>query len=480
MNKILIIILLLIILFFLLYKSSEIFVPLDALTKHNDINVLNNLFIKILQILEKHNIIYWIQGGTLLGAVRNKGIIPWDDDIDISILENDITKLESLKSELNLINLDIVHAFFGYKIYDMNGKEIQKSYNFKFPFIDIFVTKYDKNIIKYTSEKALSIWQNDYFTQDELYPLKKYQFESYEVYGPNNPIPYLDRLYPNWKTKAMKTYDHITHTSIKKIEFDVHYNKLDKPYIWQYWEGEMPSYIKLCMQTVDKNCSQNFNIIRLNKENIKDYIPELSEYEDKINKLIIPHKVDIYRIMLLYKYGGIYMDADVIVLRNPIEIIDKLKEYDFVGFGCTGNKCKNGYGQPSNWILASRANTILMGNILQNLINKLKKHRESDKFDYHDLGKLIIWEELNKLIKIGYKYYHYPNTVDGTRDKQGNWITDDKIFSNVKIDYDDEKNMMFLILYNSEMSNDIKKMSKNDILNKDWNYTKFIKRALQI
>jgi hypothetical protein len=251
-------------------------------------------------------------------------------------------------------------------------------------------------------------------------------------------------------------------------------------YIWQYWEGDKPDYIKLCMETVDKKCSEKFNIVRLNKDNIKQYLPELSKYEDKINKLIIPHKVDIYRIMLLYKYGGIYMDADVIVLRDPSEIMEKLKEFDFVGFGCTGNKCKYGYMEPSNWILASRPNTNLMKNILQNLLNKLENHKDTDKFNYHDLGKIVIWSELKKMSQNGYSYYHYPNTIDGTRDKDGNWITDNKIFSNEKINYDNEKNMLFLILYNSEMSNDIKKMSQNDILNKDWNYTKFIKKSLDL
>ena len=119
-------------------------------------------------------------------------------------------------------------------------------------------------------------------------------------------------------------------------------NKTSKPYLWQYWEGNMPDYISLCMETVDNHCSKDFNIIRLNKQNIQMYLPEIKQYNDKINKLIIPHQVDIYRIMLLYKYGGIYMDADVIVLRNPIEIINKLKEFDFVGFGCTGEICTYG------------------------------------------------------------------------------------------------------------------------------------------
>jgi hypothetical protein len=257
------------------------------------------------------------------------------------------------------------------------------------------------------------------------------------------------------------------------------YNKDDtmkKPYLWQYWEGFLPDYISLCMETVEKHCSKDFNIIRLNKKNIMEYLPELDKYNDKIDKLIIPHQVDIYRIMLLYKYGGIYMDADIIVLKNPIEIINKLKEYDFIGFGCTGDKCTYGYGKPSNWLLVSRANTLLMANVLKTLLDKLNKQ---NKFDYHDLGKIVIWKELNELIKNqNYKYYHYQNKIDGSRDKYGKWITSQKIFSNEHIEYDDETNMLFLVIYNSETYDEIKKMKKNIILSKDWNYSKFIKKSL--
>jgi len=474
MKLIITIILLLLILLIYTYYKSENFTPVDALTNYTDLQSINNLFKKIIPILEKNNIEYWIYGGTLLGAIRNKGIIPWDDDIDIGILDKDVNKLLNLKSELNSLDLDISEIFFGYKIYEKSGKDI-KNRTFKFPFIDVFITKKENNIIKLTSEYALKIWENDYFTADELYPLKKYQFEDYEVYGPNNPYNYLNRIYPNWKTQAIKTYDHIVHEPIKKIEFDIDYNESGKPYIWQYWEGIMPDYIKICMDTVDKHCNKNFNVIRLNENNILEYLPELTEYSEKINRLIIPHKVDIYRIMLLYKYGGIYMDADVIVLRSPIEIIDKLREYDFVGFGCTGNQCKNGYGHPSNWLLASRQNSILMGHILENL---LKKITTQNKFDYHDLGKLVIWEELDKLKKQNYKYYHYSNKIDGTRDKDGYWVDSSRIFSDEKIDYDDEDNMMFLIIYNSGVDDKVKKMSEKEILNQNWNYTKFIKRGL--
>jgi hypothetical protein len=240
---------------------------------------------------------------------------------------------------------------------------------------------------------------------------------------------------------------------------------------------ETPAYITLCLKTVDKNCHE-FNIIRLNKNNIYDYLPELEKYIDKINKLIIAHRVDIYRIYLLYKYGGIYMDADIIVLRNPIEITKKLEQYDFVGFGCTGNKCKYGYSEPSNWLLVSRKQSILMKQILDTLLEKINKQ---DTFNYHDLGKLVIWKELKDLINNhNYKYYHYPNKIDGSRDKNGNWVTNNIIFSDKTIEYnpDDEKNMLFLVLYNSESDANIKNMSEQEIMAQEWNYTRFLKRAL--
>lgn len=47
-------------------------------------------------LLEKNGIGYYLLAGSALGAVRHKGFIPWDDDVDLGILYQDIPKLEEL------------------------------------------------------------------------------------------------------------------------------------------------------------------------------------------------------------------------------------------------------------------------------------------------------------------------------------------------------------------------------------------------
>lgn len=48
---------------------------------------------EVLRVLDELEVPYYMQGGTMLGAIRHKGFIPWDDDVDLGILREDYERL---------------------------------------------------------------------------------------------------------------------------------------------------------------------------------------------------------------------------------------------------------------------------------------------------------------------------------------------------------------------------------------------------
>ena len=174
---------------------------------------LYKMFYEVSQLLEKNEIVYWIIGGTFLGAVRSGGIIKWDDDIDIMIPVEYKDKLYKL-----LKNNDKLFIKNNIRLCD----KILYQNTDKF-FIDVFygnTTLHNgKIVIHHNNIFSIISWPNDYYYLDDLFPLRKYKFGAYEVYGPNKYREFMERNFSKkWNTEGVISHSH-TKKLIKPIIF---------------------------------------------------------------------------------------------------------------------------------------------------------------------------------------------------------------------------------------------------------------------
>ncbi len=74
--------------------------PDGSLLRQAQLRMLDILSV-VDEIFRRNNIDYWLHAGTLIGAVRHKGFIPWDDDVDIAVKASDMQRIRKvLNAEL--------------------------------------------------------------------------------------------------------------------------------------------------------------------------------------------------------------------------------------------------------------------------------------------------------------------------------------------------------------------------------------------
>ena len=76
-------------------ELRERFNPDGSLLRRQQIRMLD-ILVEVDRICKKHDIAYWLSSGTLLGAIRHNGFIPWDDDLDIEMMRPDYIRLLSV------------------------------------------------------------------------------------------------------------------------------------------------------------------------------------------------------------------------------------------------------------------------------------------------------------------------------------------------------------------------------------------------
>lgn len=231
------------------------------------------------KICKENNINYWLCSGTLLGAVRHKGFIPWDDDLDIEMLREDYIKFEKVlyahdyeyvlqthKTDFNYV------APYG-KLRDKKSviKEDNNNdlyYKYKGIYIDIF-------IMEPSSSLAIYKWSN--------------RLQHYLLFMPNKYL----------SNKLLRyTYIFVLHTLIHKFIFPI------MRFLSRIKAGKQLRHTMGSSFLATRNIDDIFPLTRIRFEDEDFYAP--GNYDSYLTKIygdymklpnldeIIPHTIKVY------------------------------------------------------------------------------------------------------------------------------------------------------------------------------------------
>ena len=223
-------------------KLREKFNPEGSMLRKQQLRMLE-ILLYIDKVCKENNIKYWLSSGTLLGAVRHGGFIPWDDDLDIEMLRDDYERFIKIfpNNDKNYFN-----AFA--KVRDLHSQisefDLDRYYKYRGLFVDVFslervpllICRIYGRVFKYISKWRLKCGDNkilwyalkcfqkcvlftipiarplfkiftkvlhhsygSYFPKEryfeDIYPLNDISFEGYMFPAPHNIDHYLKTIY---------------------------------------------------------------------------------------------------------------------------------------------------------------------------------------------------------------------------------------------------------------------------------------------
>lgn len=222
--------------------------------------ILLDMLLYFDELCRKHHLNYTLDSGTLLGAARHQGFIPWDDDIDVALPLPDYLKFITLKEFRECDNQYVLHE----ARYEKKNNE-----NYHYPYAKLedrttyvkYEEKYDKGGV-FIDVFPLTAYPNDtnecYSLVDEMEKLRWKIFVGLTKY--NNPLKkvialLISKEYRSYRNKMMTDAFAVPYDNAKYVgnifwASKNNYKKIPKVYL--------DHYIKLPFEDREFNVISNY------------------------------------------------------------------------------------------------------------------------------------------------------------------------------------------------------------------------------
>lgn len=129
--------------------------------------------------------------------------------------------------------------------------------------------------------------------------------------------------------------------------------KVDVPkIIWIFWyDDQIPELVQLCVDRI-KKLHSNYKVNILNRNNVSEYIDININF--LVEKMPVANLSDLIRLKLLKKYGGVWLDASIILEKNINEFfLDENNKFDIVAYYNKSQSIGCNIPVVESWLLAA-------------------------------------------------------------------------------------------------------------------------------
>ena len=149
--------------------------------------------------------------------------------------------------------------------------------------------------------------------------------------------------------------------------------------VFTYWEGSKYKLLEILREIKIKfsKSGTRFNLVSLSEKNIDQYCDFKPKNFDSLSPA---HKADFYRVYLINKYGGIWLDADTLLMSDMGKLFEQLEKHR--GFFMTEN---NRY--IANGVFGSNKDTDLMNGWLEHIVRTIEV---GHRIQWTDLGNAYL------------------------------------------------------------------------------------------